>query len=141
MNGQWAREAWPIPVISVRGLCDVEIQFDALGVSAKLTREAALECAFEAARGVPFEAYGVKDCLADYYRSGFSIETLRERVRASDEREIGFAFTLPFETEEVRLHDFLRALQAEGFFYQENIRACIFVLYGKILLRNYANAY
>ncbi len=116
-DGQWAREAWPIPVIAVKGLCDVEIQFDALGVSAKLTREAALECAFEAAQGVPFEAYGVEDYLADYYRSGQPIETLRERVRASTEGEIGFAFTLPFETEGARLHDFLRALRAEGFFY------------------------
>ena len=88
-----------------------------LPFSPKLTREAALECAFEAARGVPFEAYGVEDYLADYYRSGQPIETLRERVHASTEGEIGFAFTLPFETEGARLHDFLRALRAEGFFY------------------------
>ena len=128
-------------MINVRGLCDVEIQFDTLGVSAKLTRETALECAFEAAQGVPFEACGVEDYLADYYRSGQPIETLRESVRASDEREIGFAFTLPLETDGARLASFLRALRGEGFFYWENIRTCIFVLYGKVLLRNYRNAY
>lgn len=116
-DGQWAREAWPIPVISVSGLCDVEIQFDALSVSAKLTREAALECAFEAARGVPFEAYGVEDYLADYYRSGQPIETLREHVRASGEKEIGFAFTLPDQTDGARLRAFVQALRDEGFFY------------------------
>ena len=68
---------------------------------------------------MPFEVYGAENCPADYYRSGFSIETLREHVRASAEaeKEICFAFTLPSQTDGSRLHAFVRAPRVEGFFY------------------------
>lgn len=34
-NGTWCREAYPIPVIGVRGLCDIELQFRQISVSTK----------------------------------------------------------------------------------------------------------
>lgn len=34
--GKWVRDAYPISVITVKGLCDIEIQFDRISVSTKL---------------------------------------------------------------------------------------------------------
>lgn len=35
-RGNWVREAYPIPVIGVNGVCDIEIHFDTISVTAKL---------------------------------------------------------------------------------------------------------
>ena len=36
--GNWCRESYPIPVIGVTGLCDIELPFDKITVSTKLKR-------------------------------------------------------------------------------------------------------
>lgn len=64
--GDWHRESYPIPVISVKDICDIELQFDKISVSAKLKRESALAYSFEKFSGYEFEAYGVEDYLADF---------------------------------------------------------------------------
>lgn len=70
-RGNWTREAYPIPVIGVNGVCDIEIHSDTISVTAKLKRGAALAYSFEEFAGYPFEAYGVEDYLADYYHPGY----------------------------------------------------------------------
>lgn len=69
-NGNWFRESYPIPVIGVKGFCDIEIQFDKISVSTKLNRTAALAYSFDKFAEQEFEAYGVEDYLADFYHPG-----------------------------------------------------------------------
>lgn len=53
-DGNWFRESYPIPVISVKGICDIELPFDAITASAKLKKDAAL--------AYPFETLTSPDC-------------------------------------------------------------------------------
>lgn len=115
--GEWVREAFPIPVISVKGLCDIEIQPGQISVSAKLRRDAALAYPFERLAGYTFEAYGVEDYLADYYRPGQPLQALRERIRACRETEIGFSFVFPFEAAAESVAALVALLERERFFY------------------------
>lgn len=41
-NDNWIRESYPIPVIGVKGFCDIEIPFDKISVSTKLKRNTVL---------------------------------------------------------------------------------------------------
>lgn len=41
-NDSWIRESYPIPVIGVKGLCDIEIQLDKISVSTKMERDTVL---------------------------------------------------------------------------------------------------
>ena len=91
-TGNWFRESYPIPVIDVKGLCDIEIPFDKITISTKLKRDAALTYSFEKFAGYEFEAYGVDDYLADFYHSGQTLQKLWENIRACAEKEIGFSF-------------------------------------------------
>lgn len=45
-NGDWCRESYPIPVVTVKGLCDIEVSFDKITVSTKLKRAKALEYSY-----------------------------------------------------------------------------------------------
>lgn len=110
-DGDYVRNDYPIPVVEVTGLCDIEIEPDHLSVFAKLTRERALAYDFTRLRGYSYEVYGVQDYLTDY-----AGEDVKEAIRNSAEREIGFSFSFPFETEGETLCSFASFLREEGFY-------------------------
>lgn len=114
--GDWYRESYPIPVIGVKGVCDIEIQFDQISVSTKLKRDAALDYSFEKFSGYEFEAYGVEDYLADFRHDGQTVPEMKENICASDEKEVGFSFVFPFDTEEKQISEFVKLLRREHFY-------------------------
>lgn len=111
----WLRESYPIPVIGVKGFCDIEIQFDKISISTKLKRDVALAYSFEKFSGYEFEAYGVENYLADFYHAGQTVLEMKENIRISDEREIGFSFVFPFDIEGKQIREFVKLLRREGF--------------------------
>lgn len=113
-DGEWERDAYPIPVISVKELCDVEIQFDQITVSTKLKRDAALMYSFNEVMEYKFEAYGVVDYLSDY--SGQTVQDLKDNISTSNENEIGFSFAFPFEANGEQIVEFAKLLRRKGFY-------------------------
>lgn len=116
-DGKWVRDAFPIPVVMVKGLCDIEIQLDRISVSTKLKRDVALACSFEKFTGYEYEAYGVKDYLSDYYHQGQNVQELKDNIYASGEAEIGLSFSFPFEVTGQKIFEFAKLLRREGFYY------------------------
>lgn len=116
-RGEFLRQAYPIPVVSVEKLCDIELGFLSLNITAKLSRTQALAFPYETLLPCSFEAYGVEDYLSDCYRAGQCLEALRKNVASSDEVEIGFAFSLPVAIAPDVLADFLTFLKDSRFFY------------------------
>ena len=116
-DGNWTREAYPIPVIGVKGFCDIEVQPDHISVSTKLERSTALNYSFVKFAEYDFEAYGVEDYLADFYHPGQTIEELKENIRACQEQEIGFSFSFPFDVNGQKMYEFVKLLRREGFYY------------------------
>lgn len=116
-SGNWCRESYPIPVIGVKGLCDIEIPFDKISISTKLKRDAALGYPFEKLAGYEFEAYGVENYLTDFYHPGQTAQDLRDNIRACNEKEIGFSFVFPLDRDGKQIFEFVKLLQQEGFYY------------------------
>ena len=116
-RGEFRRQAYPIPVVSVEGLCDIELGFLSLSITAKLARARALAFPYEALPPCSLGACGEEDHLSDYYHAGQSLETLRKNVASSRETEIGFAFSLPMTIEPDTLAAFLTFLKNSGFSY------------------------
>ena len=116
-DGNWFRDSYPIPVIGIKGICDIEIQFDKISISTKLKRDMALTYSFEKFSGYEFEAYGVEDYLADFYHAGQTVQEMKDNIHACDETEIGFSFVFPFDVEGKQIFEFVKLLRREGFFY------------------------
>lgn len=116
-TGNWCRESYPIPVIGVKGLCDIEVPFYKISISTKLKRDAALGYPFEKLAGYEFEAYGVENYLTDFYHPGQTAQDLRENIRACNEKEIGFSFVFPLDRDGKQIFEFVKLLQQEGFYY------------------------
>lgn len=116
-DGKWVRDAYPIPVITVKGLCDIEIQFDRISVSTKLKRADALSYSYEKVKDYEFEAYGVDDYLTDYYHPGQTIADMKAAIEKSNENEICFSFMLDWETNQEQIYEIVKLLRREGFYY------------------------
>lgn len=116
-DGGWVRESYPIPVLTVKNLCDIEVHFDRISLSTKLRRCAALDFSFVPVAGYDFEVYGVEDYLADFYHPGQTIEALKENLLACNEPELGFAFTFPFDVDGAEILELVQLLRQEGFYY------------------------
>lgn len=116
-SGEYERECFPIPVISVEGLCDVEIGLDGISVSAKLLRDTALSFDYAVLNGCKFEVYGVEDYLSDYYSDGDTLDDLINNVLSSQETEIGFQFSFGKDADPKRITDLIELLRSNGFYY------------------------
>lgn len=116
-DGSFAVDDFPIPVVEVKGYCDVEINLDCVTVTAKLRRVDALAHSYEKLMKYEFEAYGVEDYTSDYYHSGMTISELKDNIQNSDEREIGFSFRFDFNVDGDTMYEFVKLLRREGFYY------------------------
>ncbi len=113
--GTYAVDHFPIPVLTVPGLCDIELDLEQISVSAKLRRDDALARSFAPLGESRFEAYGVEDYLATYYREGMTLGEMRTAIEKSAEAEIGFSFFLPASSNGGDVAALAELLRREGF--------------------------
>lgn len=115
--GEYGMDCFPIPEISVTGVCDVELHFDMTNVTAKLRREDVLACDFAPFADLDFVAYGVEDYLLDFRTEGISVEEMCRNVRRSDEKEVFFSFGFDAGVTGDKLVEFVQLLINCGFYY------------------------
>lgn len=115
--GNYEMDYFPIPVISVKGLCDIEIGLDKISVTTKLTREKAISYNYEKVKDYCFEAYGVENYLDDFFLAGNTIENMVDKILKSKEENIFFSFYFSDNTEAVIVCEFVKFIVKEGFFY------------------------
>lgn len=116
-EGRYVMDFFPIPVVTVKGLCDIEIDLDKVSVSTKLKREVALNYSYEKLSEYEFEAYGVDGYLDDFYVKGNSYAELAENIAGSKEKEIGFSFLFSGDVDADVIYKCVKFLRKEGFFY------------------------
>ncbi len=114
--GEYQKDIYPIPVISVRGLCDIEIDFDGITVTTKLSKEQIQKTDWTAFSGVPFELYGVEDYLKDYGTER-AIQALSNRVRLSSEKEFFISFSLSRHIQADQVISFIKMVRDKQFYY------------------------
>ena len=117
VEGKYVIDFFPIPVVTVKGVCDIEIDLDKVSVSTKLRREVALNYSYEKLSAYEFEAYGVDGYLDDFYVKGNSYSELVENIASSKETEIGFSFLFPEDVAAEEIYKCVKFLRKEGFFY------------------------
>ena len=116
-DGTWQIDSFPVPVISVKGFSEIHIEPAEVTVTARLKRDDALALDMGIFGGIPVEVFCVEHYYDTYYRPDGSVDAMREAIRASDEREIGFAFSFPFDKPAGEYYDFCKLLRRKGFYY------------------------
>ena len=114
--GLYQEDQYPIPVISVIGLCDMEIDFDGITVTTKLSKDQMTDFDWNTLEDAHFEVYGVEDYLSDY-GNHLNIHAIKDFVLSSPEREFFVSFSLPSDTGGEEIMSLLRMLQKNHFYY------------------------
>ena len=114
-SGNYEMDYFPIPVVSLKGVCDVEIDFDCISVTTKLTKEKALCYNFEKLKNYNFEVYGVENYLDDFYVLGDTLGDMIEKIRNSSEENIFFSFYFPADTPVDAVCKLVNFIKQEGF--------------------------
>lgn len=115
-KGNFQEDAYPIPVISVKGLCDIEIDIDSITFTAKLQKDQLLSLAWSELNGTRFEVYGVEDYLCDYGNDQ-ELSQINHRILSSKEAEFFVSFLFPPDQSGDDAIGFLKQLHRLGFYY------------------------
>lgn len=115
--GIYEIEHYPIPVLSVKDLCDIEINLDHIQVTTKLKRTDVLKFDFMKLSRYAYEIYGVNDYLSTYGSNQTKVEEIICQIMTTNETEIAFAFTFLNETAPIDIKKFTHLLELNGFFY------------------------
>ncbi len=115
-EGNYQPDSYPIPVIGVKGLCDIEIDFDGNSITSKLSKEQIISFDWSILEKVRFEVYGVNDFLRDY-GDDRSAGEISGSVQNSEEKEFFVSFYYPVSESGENVLKLLRKLQKNGFYY------------------------
>ena len=115
-KGHYLADAYPIVVISIMGLCDIEIDFDGISVTAKLSKGQAQVFDWKVIDGTSFEVYGVDDYLTDY-GGNQELDAICENILPSAEKEFFISFYLPDSTSTDEIIALINTLRTNEFYY------------------------
>lgn len=91
-DNEWCLEYYPIPVITVKDICDIGIDINHVFIECKIRRENTIEFDWNMLSEYDFEVFGVEDYLKDFYNSAMKLDEISERISLSNEHEIGIGF-------------------------------------------------
>lgn len=114
--GQYQSDAYPIPVISVMDLCDIEIDIDTVTFTSKLSKDQIVAFDWHVLDGMHFEVYGVEDYLHDY-GTDQNARQISRSVLESDETEFFVSFSFPVCINSEQALALIRTLQNNCFYY------------------------
>ena len=116
-NGKFVMDYYPIPVIDVKGLCNIELVVTHLNISTKTSLKNAVHFKYDKLSDYYYEVYGVIDYLADYYKSGEDIVKLYKNLEECNEKEIGFGFSFANNTAIDKILKLVVLFRDFGFYY------------------------
>ena len=114
--GSYYADAYPIPVISVMGLCDIEIDFDGISLTTKLSKKQIQLFDWRVFGEIPFEVYVVENHLTDYGNHQ-SADKISELTLSSAEKEFFVTLSLPITACGDKVMKLLERLQRNHFYY------------------------
>lgn len=116
IGDRYVREAYPIPVISIIGLCDIEVHFDKVSILTRLEREMALARNFDSFVHFDFIARSGDDDTLIFYEPGMTIPEMKKNITDSEEPEVEFEFRFGSDVTGRQIFEFADSLRIDGFY-------------------------
>jgi hypothetical protein len=116
-SGIYERDAFPIPVLSIKDLCDVEFHLDQIQVTTKLKKNDATQFNYQKIGEHAFEIYGLNDYVSTYGDHRTSVQDILTNIERSNESIIVFSFTFDNEVDPATIKHFIHQLEHLNFFY------------------------
>lgn len=109
-------DRFPIPVITLEGLCDIEVHLDGITVTTKLSRADTVRKDYKTLERYAFSVCESGNSYDEMRYPEMSIAQIKERMAAWDEKKVCFAFYLDFDIDGEEIYSFAKLLRRERFF-------------------------
>lgn len=115
-EGKFICEDFPIPVIQVRGYCDVEIHPEGIHVVAKMKQIDAIGHSFAKLQKYEYHVFGAEEYSSGYCEADLAIGDLKTNLVAACNKEVIFTFFLSPDIDGDEIYEFAKLLRREGFY-------------------------
>ena len=114
----YSEDNYPIPVIRLSDLCEVEIYTDVISVFTRMKCADAENFDISCLEGYTFEAYGYDDRnLIDFSDGGATLQEIKNNILNCNTEITDFYFDFPFDADEKEIHTLIDLLHKSGFFF------------------------
>ena len=107
---------FPIPVITVKGVCDVEIHPDHIEISAYRNLHDTVGYSFDKFSGCTYTVFEAEDADEILFDSKTQNPEREHILRRSADKKILFSFVLGFDTDGIAVYEFVKLLRRERFY-------------------------
>lgn len=115
---QYSDDNYPIPVIRLSDLCEVEIYTDVISVFTRLKYDRVQKLDFSRLAGYDFEVYGYDGGqLIDFSDGDTTVQETKDNILNSNTEVADFYFDFPFDCGEDEILTLVTLLHDEGFFF------------------------
>ena len=113
-----SEDNYPIPVIRLSDLCEVEIYTDVISVFTRLKRSDVQDFDFSRLSSYTFEAYGYDSgSLIDFCGGNIALQKIKDNILDSNTEVADFYFDFPFDCRESDISSLVTLLHDSGFFF------------------------
>lgn len=109
-NDEFITEFFPIPVVTVKNICDIGIDLNSIFIETKLKSDDAINFDYLLLKEYSFEVYGIDNYLNDFYNKSLDIIKIPERIKKSGEKEIGIQILLKSNSPFSKIIEFVEKL-------------------------------
>ncbi|WP_313132689.1 DUF3201 domain-containing protein [Anaerocolumna sp.] len=113
-DNQWFLEYYPIPVVTIKNICDIGIDMNRTFIEFKMKKEKAVLFHWEIISDYKFEVYGVEDYLSDFYNAALKLDDISEKISRSNEKEVGIEFEFSYLEDKSNLLNMVKKLESMG---------------------------
>ena len=114
----YSEDNYPIPVIRLSDLCEVEIYTDVISVFTRLKCADAKDFDISALDKYSFEAYGYDGGqLIDFSDGNATLQEIKNNILCSNTEITDFYFDFPFDADEKEIYALTSLLHGSGFFF------------------------
>ena len=115
---RYSEDNYPIPVIRLSDLCEVEIYTDVISVFTRLKYDQVKKLDFSRLAGYDFEVYGYDSGqLIDFSDGDATVQETKDNILNSSTEVADFYFDFPFDCGEDEILKLTTLLHDEGFFF------------------------
>ena len=114
----YSEDNYPIPVIRLSDLCEVEIYTDVISVFTRLKCTDAESFDFSLLEKYSFEAYGYDGGqLIDFSDGNATLQEIKANILGSNTEITDLYFDFPFDADESEIFTLIKLLHGSGFFF------------------------
>lgn len=114
---KYTKEYFPLPVISVKNICEIVFNEYEIDINTKISKDDLLNLNFNKLKNYDFDIYPTCDYYDDLYEKGMSNKEVLEKIKKVKYKNLGMTFIVPLDMNNTQIRKLIDLLSNNKFKY------------------------